>query len=136
MRLWTKQLDEGVHFATGVVSFCIAFREQFLSKRPDEIENFLASLKSQERRDRLKVSLEKGVDASFFLPAVKRMTKLMDDMQAALLRAEWLAGFKFSLADIAMTPYAVTLTAIMSFSMCSSIRIPASKRPLTMSCGE
>ena len=104
MRLWTKQLDEGVHFATGVVSFCIAFREQFLAKRPEEIEAFLAGLQSQERRDRLKVSLREGMDASFFPPAVKRMTKLLDDMEAALQHSDWIAGSGYSLADIAMTP--------------------------------
>ena len=31
MRLWTKQIDEGVHAATGVISNCIAFRHQHLS---------------------------------------------------------------------------------------------------------
>jgi glutathione S-transferase len=109
MRLWTKQLDEGVHFATGVVSFCIAFREQFLVKRPEEIEAFLAGLQSQERRDRLKVSLRDGMDASFFPPAVKRMTKLLDDMEAALQNSDWIAGSGYSLADTAMTPYVVRL---------------------------
>lgn len=109
MRLWTKQLDEGVHFATGVVSFCIAFREQFLAKRPDEIEAFLAGLQSQERRDRLKISLREGMDAPFFPPAVKRMTKLLDDIETALRRSDWIAGSTYSLADIAVTPYVVRL---------------------------
>ncbi len=109
MRLWTKQLDEGVHFATGVVSFCIAFREQFLSKPREDIEAFLAGLQLQERRDRLKASLELGIDAPFFVPAVKRMTKLLDDMEAALGRTDWLAGATYSLADAAMTPYVVRL---------------------------
>jgi glutathione S-transferase len=109
MRLWTKQLDEGVHFATGVVSFCIAFREQFLIKPQEEIEAFLAGLQSQERRDRLKISLDRGMDAPFFAPAAKRMIKLIDDMESALAEGEWLAGDTYSLADIAMTPYVVRL---------------------------
>ncbi len=109
MRLWTKQLDEGVHFATGVVSFCIAFREQFLIKSRQEIDAFLAGLQSQERRDRLKVSLELGIEAPFFLPAARRMIKLIDDMETALADSAWLAGDTYSLADIAMTPYVVRL---------------------------
>ena len=32
MRLWTKQLDEGVHGVIGVLSVGIAFRHQFLAK--------------------------------------------------------------------------------------------------------
>jgi glutathione S-transferase len=109
MRLWTKQLDEGVHFATGVVSFCIAFREQFLSKPPEEVEAYLAGLQSQERRDRLKISLALGIEAPFFLPALRRMTKLLDDMEETLTQSEWLAGSTYSLADISMTPYVVRL---------------------------
>lgn len=109
MRLWTKQLDEGVHFATGVVSFCIAFREQFLIKTRQEIDAFLASLQSQERRDRLEVSLERGMEAPFFRPAARRLIKLIDDMDAALADSPWLAGDAYSLADIAMTPYVVRL---------------------------
>ena len=109
MRLWTKQLDEGLHFATGVVSFCIAFREQFLTKPHEEIEAFLAALQSQERRERLKISLELGIDAPFFRPAAQRMIKLIDDMETSLAESEWLAGDAYSLADIAMTPYVVRL---------------------------
>lgn len=48
-------------------------------------------------------------DAPFFVPAVKRMTKLLDDMEATLGRTDWLAGATYSLADAAMTPYVVRL---------------------------
>jgi glutathione S-transferase len=37
MRLLTKQLDEGVHAATGVVSSCTAFRFQFSHYSPEEL---------------------------------------------------------------------------------------------------
>ena len=35
MRLWTKQLDEGLHAAVGTLSFAVAFRHQWLA-RPAE----------------------------------------------------------------------------------------------------
>ena len=41
MRLWTKQIDEGVHAATGIISNCIAFRHQHLQKTPEQIETCL-----------------------------------------------------------------------------------------------
>jgi glutathione S-transferase len=109
MRLWTKQVDEEIHSATGIISFCIAFREQFLTKSQREIETFLAGLKSQDRRDRLKLSLELGIDAPFFATAVRRMTLLLDDMEASLRSGPWLAGNSYTLADIALTPYVARL---------------------------
>jgi len=36
MRLWTKQLDEGVHAAVAVFSLCIAFRHQGLARPSSE----------------------------------------------------------------------------------------------------
>ena len=39
-RLWTKQLDEGVHAATGVVSSAIAFRYQKLAIGMEELKKF------------------------------------------------------------------------------------------------
>jgi hypothetical protein len=40
MRLWTKQLDEGVHAATSVVSSAIAFRYQKLVIGMEALEEF------------------------------------------------------------------------------------------------
>lgn len=40
MRLWTKQLDEGVHAATSVVSSAIAFRYQKLAIGMEALEEF------------------------------------------------------------------------------------------------
>ena len=47
----------------------------------------------------------KGVESSFFKPAIKRVVKMLDDMEKALGEGDWMAGDTYSLADIAFTPY-------------------------------
>ena len=41
-RLWTKQLDEGVHSAVSTLSFCLAIRHEFLAHPPSEKVKWLS----------------------------------------------------------------------------------------------
>lgn len=109
MRLWTKQLDEGVHAAIGTISYCIALRLQHASKSPAELDAFLAKIPTQERRERIGSAIRLGMEAPGFAPALARYAKLLDDMQRTLSASPWLAGDTFSLADIAYTPYMTRL---------------------------
>lgn len=109
MRLWTKQLDEGVHAATGTVSTCVAFRHQHLKKTPEELKRYFDNIPQAERRERLQKAVEYGMDSPTFAPALRRFDKLLADMERALGEADWLAGDGYSLADIAYTPYVVRL---------------------------
>jgi glutathione S-transferase len=108
MRLWMKQLDESVHAATGTVSACIAFRFQHLKRDPAELKAWIENLEPT-RRERTKHSIELGMDAPEFVPAVKRFLKLVADMDAALQDSHWLAGDTFSLADLAYASYMARL---------------------------
>jgi len=110
MRLWTKQLDEGLHAATGVLSTCIAFRHQHLrGKTTAEIEAYLARMPDAAKRERQTENIFKGVESKFFRSAVHRFDKLLADMEIGLSQSAWLDGADFSLADVAYTPYAVRL---------------------------
>lgn len=109
MRLWTKQLDEGVHAATGVISACIAFRHQHLKKTPEQIAEYLAKVPNAERRERTRQAIELGVESPQFPGAIQRFEKLLSDMAAALEDAPWLAGRSHTLADVAYTPYMIRL---------------------------
>ena len=109
MRLWTKQLDEGVHAATGVISSCIAFRHQHLKKTPEQIADFLAGIPNVERRERTRQAIELGVESPQFPDAIRRFEKLLGDMEAALADHDWLAGGSYSLADVNYTPYMIRL---------------------------
>jgi glutathione S-transferase len=109
IRLWTKQLDEGVHDAgVAVVSFALAFRHQYLARGKDGqqmLENIPDAFKRERRRD----VIEKGIDSPHFRLAMERLLKLYADMDVTLTRQAWLAGHRYSIADAAFIPYVARL---------------------------
>ena len=100
MRLWTKQLDEGVHAATSVVSSAIAFRYQKLAIGMEALEEFHKKMPDPVKREKSWENITKGVDSRYFVDAAKRFDKLLGDMEAALANNTGLAGDEYSLADI------------------------------------
>jgi len=109
MRLWTKQLDEGVHDAgIAVLSFALAFRHQYLT-RGEAGQQMLESIPDLAKRERRRDVIEKGLDSPFFKSAVARLLQLYRDMDAAMANHAWLAGNQYSIADAAFTPYVVRL---------------------------
>lgn len=109
MRLWTKQLDEGVHASTAIISNCIAFRHQHLQKPPEAIEVWLNNIVNPVKRDRLRKGIEMGMDSPDFADAVMRYEKLLNDMEAALSITPYLVGDELSLADMSYAPYMARL---------------------------
>lgn len=109
MRLWTKQLDEGVHAATSVISTAIAFRYQKLAQGMEALEAFHKKMPDPVKRERSWENVTKGVESRYFIDAVKRFNKLLRDMETSLADRPWLAGPEFSLADIGHAPYATRL---------------------------
>lgn len=105
MRYWTKQLDEGLHQLTSVISFAIGFRYQLLAKPREEALLVLKKIPDPFRRERQIDIYENGVASSHFAPAIRRFDKMLADMEKDLARTPWLAGADYSLADIAFTPY-------------------------------
>ncbi len=103
MRLWTKQLDEGLHGHTGVLSTVIAWRFQ------DNHEAQIETMPDPAKRARKRESIRLGYDAPIFHGALKRYDKLLGDMETALAAGPWLAGNAYSLADIAYVPYMARL---------------------------
>jgi len=108
MRLWMKQLDDSVHAATGTASTCVAFRHQHLRKTKEEIDAYFAKV-PEERRVRMRQAIEQGVQAPVFAGAVKRFDKLVADFETALAEGPWLAGDRYSLAEVAYTPYLIRM---------------------------
>lgn len=109
MRLWTKQLVEGVHDAgIAVLSFAQAFRHQYLTKG-EAGAAMLESIPDPIKRERRRDVIEKGLDSPFFKIAVDRLLTLYRDMDQTLASHPWLAGDSYSIADAAFTPYIVRL---------------------------
>ena len=109
MRLWTKQLDEGVHDAgIAVISFALAFRHQYLNKG-EAGQLMLESIPDPIKRERRRDVIEKGLDSPFFKIAISRMLELYDEMEAQLGEHAWLVGESYTIADASFTPYVVRL---------------------------
>jgi glutathione S-transferase len=109
MRLWTKQLDEGLHIAIGNLSLCIAFRHQFLKRTPEQLKAYYAGIPSAETRERRRKGIELGMESPTFAPSLQRWDQFLRDAEAALERGPWLAGEQYSLADIGYVPYMIRL---------------------------
>lgn len=109
MRLWTKQLDEGLHIAVGNLSLCIAFRHQLLKKTPQALKAYLDGIPSAETRERRRLAIELGMESPTFAPSLKRWDAVLKLIEDSLLETEWLAGKRYSLAEIGYVPYMIRL---------------------------
>ena len=106
LRLWTKQLDEGLHAATATISNAIAFRYQWMEGRTDaEMAALMEAIPDPVRRERSWDVNRNGVESHYFVPAILRFDELFTNMEYRLAQSPWLAGETYSLADIAYTPY-------------------------------
>jgi glutathione S-transferase len=106
MRLWTKAMDEGVHGAVANLAYATAYRPLMLQKGAEELDTHYARMPDQDRAARQRDVVDNGLAS----PAIQRNIRLWDktlgDAEAALGATEWLADDDYSLADIALTPYA------------------------------
>ena len=117
MRLWTKQLDEGLHADTGVLSGCIAFRYQNLERGAAEVEALLAHTPNPAKRERNRDIIYNGVESGLFKDSVKRFDALLARMEQTLSASPWLAGDTFSIAECAYAPYLTRLDHLQMAAM-------------------
>ena len=117
MRIWTKQLDEDIHDASAaILSFGVAFRHQYL-ERGELGTKMLEQIPNIFKRERRRDVVEKGPDSQHFVIAVQRMVQLLDEMEEELAAHEWLAGERYTLADVAFTPYLARLEHLQILGM-------------------
>lgn len=106
MRLWTKQLDEGIHDAvSAVLSFAVAFRHQY-SAAGEQGKQLLDKIRDPAKRQRRREVMDRGLDSQPVWLAVFAMDRLLSDMEEALSgQQQWLVSNQYTLADLALTPY-------------------------------
>jgi glutathione S-transferase len=109
MRLWTKQLDEGLHIAVGNLTMCIAFRHPLLQRTPEQRKAYFDGIPSAETRERRRQAVELGMDSPTFAPSLNRWNRFFEEAEKALSANPWLAGGAYSLADIGYSPYMIRL---------------------------
>ena len=105
MRLWTKQLDEGVHVATRVISNAIAFRHQKLALGTEALKMLHDKIPDPKKREESWENITKGVESRFFVDAVRRFDKLLADMEASLNRRILARRKRILLGRYRLAPY-------------------------------
>jgi glutathione S-transferase len=105
MRGFTKFIDAEIFPATGLVSNSIAFHHQYTPEICARMEaarpGWLAGFRNHQ----------KGVDNPAFPGAIRRLDKMLADMEAALAAhgKPWLVGEMFTAADIGNAPFLTRL---------------------------
>ncbi len=110
MRLWSKIVDEGLFEGVAEISFSAMFRER-MKKMPEEIRQArFRNVGDPRRRDRVKSTLELGIQSPFVLHAIYAYEKAFKLLEEALADGgPWIVGDSPSLADIALMPFMARL---------------------------
>ena len=97
VRHWTKQIDDSIFGATATVSVSVAFHHQYTPELIEEQVRFRGPSYRQ-----MVEAFRKGVDNPAFPAAIRRMDKMLGDMDKALEDGPWLLGQQFTLADVVL----------------------------------
>ena len=109
MRLWTKAVDEFLHPACAELTFASCHRYIIGRLSLEKFEQFPASTPPISVTAGWHARKKEIVRHGMAAPRVERTFRLYDSylkkMEDALAHQPWLAGYTYSLADIAMVPY-------------------------------
>ncbi|MEL7345791.1 MAG: glutathione S-transferase family protein [Pseudomonadota bacterium] len=133
VRYWTKAVDEDLHPACGAMTFVCSHRHTVLNNLGEEgLKEFLASTPAISVTADWKSQKDAFTRYGFEAPGASEKVKLYDSylqkMEKALEGKDWLVGNKFSIADIAMTPYVNRLAMMSMRGMWEGGRLPNVER--------
>jgi glutathione S-transferase len=128
VRLWTKRVDEKVHPATAVVTFAVGPRLLLLQQPAEMREANINSIPDPVERAARRSVIEHGVEAPEFAGALGKMIALLDQVEAALARRDWLSGDSFGLADACVLPYVLRMDHLAMAPLISTGRRPSLAR--------
>jgi len=106
MRIWTKRVDERLHPMTSVLTYAASHRHTILANNsPEQVEEIINETRDPVKRSRKREWIELGMDSSTAREAVTEFVRTLEDMDKNLKSQEWIVGDRYSLADVALTPY-------------------------------
>jgi len=106
---WMILPDASLHDACGITSFALAFRKQLAHLEPAAFDAFCAKIPDEARRAHIRAVVEGGLDAPGVGAALRTYRKAVTSMAGPLAQSTWLAGERYTLADITMLPYVLRL---------------------------
>lgn len=107
IRRWAKAVDEELHPACSALTYIVSHRRTILRKGAGSFEEFLAQGGAEgAAARRLKWQyIQQGLAAPGAGEKIRLYVAFLDKMETALGASEWLAGERFTMADVAMAPY-------------------------------
>ena len=126
VRFWTKAVDEELHPACSALTYVVSHRHTILRAGAGTFEEFLRKAGTHGlAARRLKWEwLQHGIDAPGATEKIQLYDSYLQKMEQALESSEWLVGNRFSMADIAMTPYVNRVAALSMEGLWQHGRLP------------
>lgn len=104
-RMWLIRCIE-IHAAVASITFATIFRDrQKANLTPEQVEKWLSGQPSPQSAQKRREIFENGVASPYVGGALLTFERVFADMNKALVKSKWLAGDKYSMADIALIAY-------------------------------
>lgn len=105
MRAWVRFEDDVVHPAVRLPTFNLMIKQRVRRMPAEAFNALIARHPMPDRAAAYRKAATTEVDTTEVLTGVATFRRIIDRMDADLRGSEWLAGDRYSLADIAMTPF-------------------------------
>ena len=105
VRVWQKYVDDYIAACASDLAWMALEYDNFKKRNKGAVDKAMAAIPMQERRDAWREAAA-GYDADRMQRALERMEELIKKIEQDLAASEWLLPSGYSLADIAVFPYA------------------------------
>ncbi len=104
-KIWlTRCID--IHAAINTITFSTVNRQRMISKKtPEEIEASIAKMANPATANKRRDVLKNGIDSVHLWAAFFTLSRMFDDMEAALEKGTWLSGDDYGIVDTALLSY-------------------------------
>jgi glutathione S-transferase len=126
VRIWTKAVDEELHPACSTITYVVSHRHTILRNGVGSFDEFLkrGAGEGTAARERKWRWIQEGLDAPGAGEQIALYDGYLRKMEDALQDGNWLVGDRFTMADIALTPYLNRLDALSMDRMWANGRYP------------
>ncbi len=126
VRFWTKAVDEELHPACSAITYVVSHRHTILRNGVGSFEDFVKQGAAEgTAARRLKWEwIQHGLEAPGAAEKIRLYDAYLHKMEHALKNGSWLVEGRFSMADVAMTPYVNRLAALSMEGLWEDGRLP------------
>lgn len=104
MQLWLKRIDD-IHMSQGMWNYEQVFLPYWRNIPQEQMEWQLGGFESAAAAERMRHLLRYGIPRERLAEARQALVGFFDEVEVQLQRTHWLCGDRYTLADIALTPY-------------------------------